>query len=82
MSKVSLPGAASRCLTTPFVSGVCKFGPAYARALRRRQGRRGDIWHVDEVFISIRGERRYLWRAVDPDGDVLDILVTRTVNSK
>lgn len=54
-----------------------QFGPAYARALGRRQGRLGDIWHVDEVFISIRGERRYLWRAVDQDGDVLDILVTR-----
>lgn len=53
-----------------------KFGPAYARTLRRRQGRLGDIWHVDEVFITIRGQRHYLWRAVDQDGDVLDILVT------
>ena len=52
-----------------------KFGPAYARTLRRRQGRLGDIWHVDELFITIRGERHYLWRAVDQDGDVLDILV-------
>ena len=47
-----------------------KFGPEYARTLRRRQGRRGDIWHVDELFITIRGERHYLWRAVDQDGDV------------
>ena len=54
-----------------------KFGPAYARTLRRRQGRLGDIWHVDESFITICGERHYLWRAVDQDGDVLDILVTR-----
>jgi len=54
-----------------------KFGPAYARTLRRRQGRLGDIWHVDEVFIIIRGERHYLSRAVDQDGDVLDILVSR-----
>ena len=54
-----------------------KFGPAYARTLRRRQGRLGDIWHVDELFITIRGQRYYLWRGVDPDGDVLDILVTR-----
>ncbi len=54
-----------------------KFGPEYARTLRRRQGRLGDIWHVDEVFITMRGERHYLWRAVDQDGDVLDILVTR-----
>ena len=54
-----------------------KFGPAFARTLRRRQGRLGDIWHVDEVFITIRGERHYFWRAVDQDGDVLHILVTR-----
>jgi putative transposase len=54
-----------------------KFGPEYARILRRRQGRLGDIWHVDELFITIRGQRHYLWRAVDQDGDVLDILVTR-----
>ena len=54
-----------------------KFGPAYARTLRRREGRLGDIWHVDELFIMIRDERHYLWRAVDQDGDVLDILVTR-----
>jgi putative transposase len=54
-----------------------KFGPIYARSLRRKQGRLGDIWHVDEAFISIRGERHYLWRAVDQDGDVIDILVTQ-----
>ena len=59
-----------------------KFGPAYARALRRRQGRLGDIWHVDEVFITIRGERHYPWRAVDQDDDVLDILVTRHSDRK
>jgi putative transposase len=54
-----------------------KFGPTYARSLRRKQGRLGDIWHVDEVFITIRGESHYLWRAVDQDGDVIDILVTK-----
>jgi len=54
-----------------------KFGPGYARTLRRRQGRLGDIWHVDEVFITIHAERHYLWRAADQDGDVLDILATR-----
>ena len=54
-----------------------KFGLAYARALRRRQGRLGDPWHVDEVFITIRGQRHYLWTAVDQDGDALDVLVTR-----
>ena len=51
------------------------FGSAYARRLKRRQGRLGDIWHLDEVFVTIQGRRHYLWRAVDQDGDVLDILV-------
>ena len=51
------------------------FGSAYARRFKRRQGRLGDIWHLDEVFVTIQGQRRYLWRAVDQDGDVLDILV-------
>ena len=50
---------------------------SYARKLRRKQGRLGDIWHVDELFVTIRGQRRYLWRAVDQDGDVIDILVTK-----
>ncbi|GAB2451860.1 IS6 family transposase [Streptomyces incanus] len=52
-----------------------KFGQAYAGALHRRQPRPGDTWHLDEVFIKINGELKYLWRAVDQDGMVLDILV-------
>jgi putative transposase len=52
-----------------------KFGQIYANALRRRQPRPGDEWHLDEVFIKINGEQKYLWRAVDLDGMVLDILV-------
>ncbi len=52
-----------------------KFGPSFAKKLRYRQGRLGDTWHLDEVFVSIQGKRHYLWRAVDQDGDVLDILV-------
>ncbi|GGT76286.1 hypothetical protein GCM10010207_86450 [Streptomyces atratus] len=52
-----------------------KFGQAYANALRRRRPRPGDKWHLDEVFIKINGELKYLWRAVDQDGNVLDILV-------
>ena len=51
-----------------------KFGPGYARKLKRREGRLGDHWHLDEVFIRINGQQ-YLWRAVDQDGDVIDILV-------
>ena len=52
-----------------------KFGPDYARKLKRREGRLGDHWHLDEVFIRINGQQQYLWRAVDQDGDVIDILV-------
>jgi putative transposase len=59
-----------------------KFGPAYARKLKKRQGRLGDTWHLDEVFISIQGEHQYLWRAVDQDGDTIDILVQRRRNQR
>ena len=52
-----------------------KFGPEYACRLRRRQPRPGGKWHLDEVFVQINGRRQYLWRAVDQDGNVLDILV-------
>ncbi|MFD5659870.1 IS6 family transposase [Streptomyces hirsutus] len=52
-----------------------KFGQAYANGLRRRRPRPGDTWHLDEVFVKINGERKYLWRAVDADGTILDILV-------
>ncbi|MEV0695540.1 IS6 family transposase [Streptomyces sp. NPDC050388] len=52
-----------------------KFGQAYAHGLRRRRPRPGDTWHLDEVFLKINGERKYRWRAVDQDGNVLDILM-------
>ncbi len=52
-----------------------KFGRGYARNLRRKQGRFGDAWFLDELFITIQGKRHYLWRAVDQDGDTIDILV-------
>ncbi|MEV6002192.1 IS6 family transposase [Streptomyces griseomycini] len=52
-----------------------KFGQAYVNALRCRRPRPGDKWHLDEVFVRINGERKYLWRAVDQDGNVLDILM-------
>ncbi len=52
-----------------------KFGQTYANALRRRRPRPGDTWHLDEVFVRINGVTHYLWRAVDQDGIVLDILV-------
>ena len=49
------------------------FGLDDARRLRR--GRMGDTWYLDELFVTIQGQRQYLWRAVDQDGDVIDILV-------
>jgi len=52
-----------------------KFGQTYANGLRHKSPRPGDRWHLDEVFLKINGRRHYLWRAVDQDGDVLDILV-------
>ena len=59
-----------------------QFGPAYARKLKKRQGRLGDAWYLDEVFITIQGEQQYLWRAVDQDGDTVDILVQRRRDQK
>ncbi len=52
-----------------------KFGQTYANQLRRRRARPGHKWHMDEVFLKINGKTHYLWRAVDQDGNVLDILV-------
>src|SRR6195256_3829889 len=51
-----------------------KFGSSYAAGLRRRRARAGDKWHLDEVALKILGKRHWLWRAVDQQGDVLDIL--------
>jgi putative transposase len=59
-----------------------KFGAAYARKLKKQQRRLGDTWHIDEVFITIQGERHYLWRVVDQDGDTIDILVQQRRNKK
>ena len=59
-----------------------KFGAEYARSIRKKNGRGGDIWHVDELFVKIQGVQLYLWRAVDQDGDVFDILVTKRRNKR
>ena len=48
------------------------FGLDYARRLATAR-RLGDTWYLDEVFVNIQGRRQYLWRAVDQDGDVIDI---------
>jgi len=52
-----------------------KFGREYANRIRRRTPRPVDRWHLDEVVITIAGTRHWLWRAVDQDGFVLDVLV-------
>jgi len=59
-----------------------KFGQDDANQIRRRRPRPGDKWHLDEVFLTINGERYYLWRAVDQDDNVLDILVQSRRNKK
>ena len=54
---------------------VLKFGPAFARNLRRLRPKPTGTWHLDEMVVSIQGKRMYLWRAVDSEGEVLDLLV-------
>ena len=52
-----------------------KFGRAFANRIRQRASCRGDKWHLDEVVITIAGTKHWLWRAVDQEGFVLDVLV-------
>jgi putative transposase len=59
-----------------------KFGPAYARRLRRKVPSRRDIWHLDEVVVTIAGKKHWLWRAVDQDGYVLDEIIQTRRNTK
>src|ERR671931_2235702 len=73
-----LPFARGVTVTYEAIRKWCgKFGQQYANQLRHRRPRPGDKWHMDEVFLRIKGERHYLWRAVDQEGNVLDILVQR-----
>lgn len=57
-----------------------KFGPVIARNLRRRRNRPTGIWHLDEMVVRIGGKHMYLWRAVDSEGEVLDMLVQKRRN--
>ena len=59
-----------------------KFGEDYARRLRRKSPSRRDIWRLDEVVITINGEKRWLWRAVDQEGYVLDEIVQARRDTK
>jgi putative transposase len=54
-----------------------KFGQRYYSRIRKSRGQLGDTWYLDEVFIKINGVLHYLWRAVDQDGDEIDILVQK-----
>lgn len=58
-----------------------KFGQDYANRLSCRRARPGDKWHLDEEFVRISGVRQYLWRAVDQDGTVPDVLVQSRRNA-
>lgn len=60
-----------------------KFGRQYAHLIRQRmQGATGDRWHLDEVHAKIAGRARYVWRGVDQDGQVIDVLVQSRRNGK
>lgn len=59
-----------------------KFGPKYARRLRRKHQGYGDTFFIDEVFVKIRGQRHYLWRAVDQDGEVIDVYLQKRRDGK
>jgi transposase-like protein len=59
---------------------VLKFGPLFARELRRRRSRPTSQWHLDEIAVMISGKQFWLWRAVDSEGEVLDLLVQRRRN--
>jgi transposase-like protein len=59
---------------------VLKFGPVFARELRRRRPRPTSQWHLDEMAVKIAGAQFWLWRAVDDEGEVLDLLVQRRRN--
>jgi transposase-like protein len=61
---------------------VLKFGPLFAKELRRRRPRPTSRWHLDEMAVLIGGRRFWLWRAVDDEGEVLDLLVQRRRDTK
>ena len=75
MSRTCWPNEASYVSYETVRQWCGKFGPDYARRLKRQRGRLGNTWFLDEVFVTIYGQRQYLWRAVDQDGDVIDIVV-------
>lgn len=70
-------------LTPSFLTRPEKFGRHFANDIRKRSaGRIGNEWHLDEVVITIGGKKHWLWRAVNQDGFVLDVLVQSRRNAK
>jgi putative transposase len=61
---------------------VNHFGPMIAADLRRRRPKPHTTWHLDEVYLKIDGRMAYLWRAVDAEGEVLDVLVQSKRNKR
>src|ERR687897_1992076 len=61
---------------------VLAFGPAIARRLRARRQRPHGRWHLDEMFVRVGGQQMYLWRAVDAEGEVLDVLLQAKRDTK
>ena len=59
-----------------------KFGPQYARRLKRHHNGFGDTFYMDEVFVKIEGIQHYLWRAVDQDGEIIDVFLQRRRDGK
>jgi len=59
---------------------VLKFGPQITRGLRRLRDKPSSRWHLDEMVVRISGKQLYVWRAVDDEGEVLEILVQRRRN--
>lgn len=59
-----------------------KFGQQYANQLRRKRPYIADKWHLDEVVVTIKKQQYYLWRAVDSEGNVLDVLLQRRRDTK
>src|SRR5712675_2138807 len=82
MSRNCWPSADSTSPDETVRRWVLKFGPAIARRLRQRRPRPRDRWHLDEMVVRIAGERMYLWRTVDHEGEVLDLLVQRRRDSR
>jgi putative transposase len=79
MARRALPLSKARATVRRW---VLKFGPVIGRNLRRRRVRPNDPWHLDETVVRIAGRRMYLWRAVDHEGEVLDMLVQRRCDTR